>query len=57
MDEIITITFMPSEFRYAQAYVPFQRWEEPYGYCKALKQGTIFPSLDMPFTKEMERQW
>lgn len=29
--------------------VPSQPWEEPYPACKALKQGTIFPCLDLPF--------
>lgn len=34
----------------AMAYVPFQQWEEPYAPNKALSAGTIFPSLDLPFT-------
>lgn len=29
--------------------VPMQPWEEPDDPCKALKTGTIFPSLDLPF--------
>lgn len=29
--------------------VPVQPWETPYDPQKALKQGTIFPSLDLPF--------
>jgi len=33
----------------AIASIPLQPWEEPYDGCKALKQGTIFPSLDLPF--------
>lgn len=33
----------------AIATVPIQPWETPYDPQKALKQGTIFPSLDLPF--------
>lgn len=33
----------------AMASVPMQPWETPYDAAKALKQGTIFPSLDLPF--------
>lgn len=33
----------------AIAAIPSQPWEEPYQDCKALRQGTIFPSLDLPF--------
>lgn len=29
--------------------VPVQPWETPYDPQKALKQGTIFPGLDLPF--------
>ncbi len=29
--------------------VPVQPWEEPYDAATALKRGTIFPSLDLPF--------
>ncbi|MCI8836709.1 MAG: spore coat associated protein CotJA [Hungatella sp.] len=29
--------------------VPVQPWEEPYTPCRALKTGTIFQSLDLPF--------
>ena len=31
------------------ATVPMQPWETPYEPAKALKQGTIFPGLDLPF--------
>ena len=31
------------------ATVPRQPWETPYEPAKALKQGTIFPGLDLPF--------
>ena len=33
----------------AIASVPMQPWETPYDGKKALKQGTIFPCLDLPF--------
>lgn len=33
----------------AIATVPMQPWETPYDPQKALKQGAIFPSLDLPF--------
>lgn len=31
------------------ATVPFQPWEQPYDPEAALRHGTIFPSLDLPF--------
>ena len=34
----------------AMAYVPFQTDSEVYTCEKALKQGTVFPALDKPFT-------
>lgn len=33
----------------AIAAVPIQRWETLYDAPTALRQGTIFPSLDLPF--------
>ena len=33
-------------------YVPIQSWETPYDDHTALTRGTIFPSLDKPFTGE-----
>lgn len=39
----------PKETPLAMAYVPYQSWEETYPENKALEQGTIFPSLDLPF--------
>lgn len=33
----------------AIATIPMQPWETPYEAAKALKQGTIFPCLDLPF--------
>ena len=31
------------------AAVPFQPWQQPYTLETALKQGTLFPCLDLPF--------
>ncbi|MGN0158641.1 MAG: spore coat associated protein CotJA [Brotaphodocola sp.] len=33
----------------AIASIPVQHWEIPYDSTTALCQGTIFPSLDLPF--------
>ena len=38
----------------AMATVPKQTWCEPYDLCTALKEGTIFPCLNMPFFKAQE---
>ena len=35
----------------AVAYVPWHRWETPYGADDALKRGTAFPTLDLPLAK------
>lgn len=31
------------------SYVPWQRWEQLYEPCEALKRGTLFALLDKPF--------
>ncbi len=41
----------PPRMTLAMAYVPFQSWEETLPAEKALCQGTVFPSLVMPFRK------
>ena len=33
----------------AMAYVPWQKWQQPYDFEKGLMVGTIFPDLDLPF--------
>lgn len=33
----------------AMGYIPYQKWNETYPLCKALKIGTIFPDLNKPF--------
>lgn len=35
----------------AMASIPKQEWGETYKWCQALKEGTIFPDLNMPFFK------
>lgn len=37
------------ELTLAQAYVPMQVWETPMMPKEALRAGTVFPSLEMPF--------
>ena len=34
----------------AMAYVPWQKFKEPYDPSKAFMVGTIFPELNKPFT-------
>ena len=34
----------------AMAYVPWQKWQQPYDYEEGLNTGTIFPDLNLPFT-------
>ena len=42
----------------AMAYVPWQSWESIYEPCKALKIGTIFADLNLPFLgKRGVSQW
>ena len=31
------------------AYVPWQRWQQPYDYEEGFRTGTIFPELNLPF--------
>ena len=33
----------------AMAYVPWQAWEKTYEPAEGLKNGTIFPCLNLPF--------
>lgn len=33
----------------AMAYVPMQPWGKLYDFEQALKRGTLFPNLDLPF--------
>ena len=45
------ISYMPDNPMYAFAYVPYQIFENLYDAKCALKQGTIFKDLDIPFEK------
>jgi hypothetical protein len=45
LDKCDSIDEMPL----AMAYVPWQKWKSVYDLNKALKVGTIFPELDLPF--------
>ncbi|MBZ2176063.1 spore coat associated protein CotJA [Schnuerera sp. xch1] len=40
------------DMRLARAYVPFQRLNEVYDPKEALKRGTLFPELYMPYKRE-----
>ena len=33
----------------AMAYVPMQQWKTTYSAAEALRRGTLFPELDLPF--------
>lgn len=38
------------------AYVPWQRWQQPYDYEKGFEIGTMFPDLNLPFLGIRRRQ-
>jgi hypothetical protein len=46
------IPFMPENPMLANAYVPFQKINCLYNPVKGLSVGTIFPELNMPYTKK-----
>lgn len=46
-----SMTRFPKKTPLAMAYVPFQQWGETYGDDEALSRGTLFPELDLPFSK------
>ncbi|MBQ6250218.1 MAG: spore coat associated protein CotJA [Ruminococcus sp.] len=46
-----SMTRLPKNTPLAMAYVPFQQWGETYGDDEALSRGTLFPELDLPFSK------
>lgn len=41
--------FMEGNECLAIASVPMQKWGEVYRFCEALKEGTVFPVLNLPF--------
>lgn len=42
---------LKSKMKLAHAYVPFQECPKLYSPCVALRRGTIFPDLDMPYVR------
>lgn len=42
-------TFDWNQYPIGMGYVPIQPWEQTYPVSQGLNQGTIFPSLDLPF--------
>ena len=38
------------------AYVPWQRWQQPYDYEEGFEAGTIFPELNLPFLGYQRRK-
>lgn len=38
-----------NRWKVAMTYVPMQSWEDTFGLEYGLKEGTIFPSLRLPF--------
>lgn len=40
----------PSNYMYAQSYVPWQMLSKTFNPCAGLKMGTIFPELVSPYT-------
>jgi len=47
---------LENKYSLAMAYVPVQRWEEPMPLGVALKKGTIFACLDLPFLGSNRRK-
>ncbi len=44
---------LPQETVQAMAYIPYQQFEEPYSEEEGYTKGTIFPTLDKPFGKDV----
>lgn len=44
-----------SKMRLAHAYVPYQRYSESYSPAEALRKGTLFPELWMPYKPDRGR--
>ena len=45
-----TRDFFPANMPIAMAYVPWQKWQNIYEPCRALKNGTIFEELNKPYS-------
>lgn len=38
------------QYPVGMGYIPWQQWQQTYPLEQALRKGTIFPDLDLPFT-------
>lgn len=47
--------YMTCDWKLAHAYVPFQIYTRSYSPEEALKKGTMFPELYMPYTEKKKR--
>lgn len=45
------VSRFPKSTPLAMAYVPFQQWNDTYDDDKAFARGTLFPELDLPFSR------
>ena len=50
-EQISSDSRFPERTPLAMAYVPFQQWREVYSEDDALRKGTLFPQLDLPFKR------
>lgn len=48
--------FMPSNPMYANAYVPYQDADELFCPLEALENGTMFPELVSPYSKNQSQE-
>ncbi|MCI8454075.1 MAG: spore coat associated protein CotJA [Lachnospiraceae bacterium] len=55
MDFCACKNIMPALPTLAMAAVPVQEWETPCDPAQSLKQGTVFPSLVLPFFAAKEK--
>lgn len=39
------------QYAVGMGYVPWQQWQQPYPLDRAFRRGTIFPDLDLSFTR------
>ncbi|MGB9679391.1 MAG: spore coat associated protein CotJA [Minisyncoccia bacterium] len=49
------INYNLSGLKLAQAYIPLQKYVSSYPPEEAIKKGTIFPELDIPYIHEKTR--
>ncbi len=46
-----------NEYRLARAYVPFQIMNQVFSPDEALRKGTLFPELYMPYRSQSEKDY